>query len=260
MKKFLFLPVIFFVFQGLYAGDPFNVTVPLDNYQAGVYRTKQAIYRIEVDSPGFNLPNTPFQQVLSREVTGNRTLLTLKSGPNPGRHTGPRGDQYISDTRLLKLDSDEIREASRHLREGEDLLHRAEELVHSRITGKVTGIPMLSASAVWKYRRGDCTEHAVLLAALLRKKGVSARTPFGMILSRRYSGEENVFVFHMWVEAWNGSRWVVLDATRPGGVFPARYVLFGYHSLRSEAPLSYLESISMIGNIRVSLAELRAQR
>ena len=259
MRKTSFFLGIALCLQVVYADDPFNVTVPLDNYQPGIYGSAFAIYRLEAESAEFNLPDTPFQQVLAREVTGIRSTLTLKSGPFGRIRTEPPDNPYTNDTRLLKLDSNEIRQASLHVEVGKNFLHRAEEYVHSRIVTKGTGIPMLSADAVWRHRRGDCTEHAVLLAALLRKKGVPARTPFGMILSRRYSGKENVFVFHMWVEAWDGSRWVLLDATRPGKVFPSRYVLFGYHSLRSETPLSYLESISMIRNLRISLADYKEQ-
>jgi transglutaminase-like putative cysteine protease len=60
-------------------------------------------------------------------------------------------------------------------------------------------------------RSGDCTEHAVLLAALLRKAGLPARIAYGFLLT------EAGFIGHAWTEAYDGTRWHWLDASFPGG-------------------------------------------
>jgi hypothetical protein len=58
---------------------------------------------------------------------------------------------------------------------------------------------------------GDCTEHALLLAALLRKRGVPARLAYGFLLT------EAGFIGHAWTEARADGSWFWLDPSFPGG-------------------------------------------
>jgi hypothetical protein len=69
-----------------------------------------------------------------------------------------------------------------------------------------------SALEVAANRRGDCTEYAVLLAALARAQGIPARVVTGMVYADRYAGVSNVFLPHSWMQAWIGDRWVSYDA------------------------------------------------
>jgi hypothetical protein len=61
---------------------------------------------------------------------------------------------------------------------------------------------------------GDCGEHAVLLAALLRSTGIPARVVLGLY----YFGPKKAYVGHAWVMAWTGT-WIFSDPAF--GVFPA---------------------------------------
>lgn len=71
------------------------------------------------------------------------------------------------------------------------------------------------ASAVAKSLRGDCTEHAVLLCALLRSQGIPARVALGFV----YVPNPDSFVPHMWTEAFLDGKWIPFDSTRgPDGV------------------------------------------
>ncbi|MDB5105032.1 MAG: transglutaminase domain protein [Fibrobacteres bacterium] len=63
---------------------------------------------------------------------------------------------------------------------------------------------------------GDCSEAAVLTAALLRARGVPARIALGFASLGR-----GVFIGHAWCEAWLGGGWVGVDAALrefPAGV------------------------------------------
>jgi hypothetical protein len=62
-------------------------------------------------------------------------------------------------------------------------------------------------------RAGDCTEAAVLLAALGRAAGIPTRVASGLVYSReRYHGVSNVFMPHSWVLAHVDGRWRSFDA------------------------------------------------
>ncbi|MBN1600617.1 MAG: transglutaminase domain-containing protein [Chitinispirillaceae bacterium] len=64
---------------------------------------------------------------------------------------------------------------------------------------------------------GDCGEHAVLLAALLRASGVPARVVFGLVYMESLKG----YYGHAWVMAFDGKRWIFTDPAH--NVFPACY-------------------------------------
>jgi hypothetical protein len=69
-----------------------------------------------------------------------------------------------------------------------------------------------TALEAFRSRRGDCTEYAVLLAALGRAAGVPTRVVSGLVYARRFEGQRHVFVPHAWVQAWTGTAWQSFDA------------------------------------------------
>jgi len=71
------------------------------------------------------------------------------------------------------------------------------------------------ASRVAETKSGDCTEHAVLTAALLRRFGYSARIVLGLVLLAvvEPEGEPRVMaVGHAWVEYHDRKQWLIADA------------------------------------------------
>ena len=69
-----------------------------------------------------------------------------------------------------------------------------------------------SALETFRNRTGDCTEHANLLAAVLRIAGFPSRVELGMVYSQDFGG----WVGHAWNSAYIDDRWVHLDSAYPG--------------------------------------------
>ena len=69
------------------------------------------------------------------------------------------------------------------------------------------------ASKVAASGAGDCTEHAVLLAALARANGLYARVIFGTLILDLDGGL--AAYGHAWTEIHDGTRWQIRDATLP---------------------------------------------
>ncbi len=86
-----------------------------------------------------------------------------------------------------------------------------ERLVDRTIRTKSLQYGFAGVREVLDSRSGDCTEHALLLAALLRKSGVPARIAYGFLLT------ETGFIGHAWTEARAGAGWFALDPSFPGG-------------------------------------------
>jgi hypothetical protein len=135
----------------------------------------------------------------------------------------------LQPTRWLQSDDARLAQRARSLAAGA----RDDAAKMKRLTSFVRGhmsverIDMLgygTAVEAFSTRRGDCTEYAVLLAALGRAAGVPTRVAIGSVYARHFEGHNHVFVPHAWVQAWTGSGWQSFDAAI--GTFDSTHLAF----------------------------------
>jgi hypothetical protein len=99
--------------------------------------------------------------------------------------------------------------------------------VRDYITKKDLNVGFGSAEETAKSREGDCTEHAVLCAALGRAAGLPTRCVIGFgyippgdevpTITDATDNSTGIFGFHMWAEAWIADgQWVPMDAALDG--------------------------------------------
>jgi hypothetical protein len=82
-----------------------------------------------------------------------------------------------------------------------------------------------TASEVLNNGAGDCTEHAVLVVALMRAAGIPARAVDGIVFAADQGGN-GMAGYHAWAEIWLG-QWIGVDATVDETGTSARYLEFG---------------------------------
>jgi transglutaminase-like putative cysteine protease len=148
---------------------------------------------------------------------------------------------------------------------------RARELshfVHKYVATKDLDTGLATASQVVGSRAGDCTEHAVLLAALLRAEGIPARLVTGLVYLEEFAGSDSVFGYHMWVQAAIGAegpqavgdagRWIDLDPTLPWG-FDATHIALGHSALSGSGREPELDRLMpLYGKLRIEVVEVEA--
>jgi transglutaminase-like putative cysteine protease len=234
--------------QGL---GPSHISVHVSNIANDVYRRDRARYELTSSGEGFSRPDTPFQKVIAARAGSGGVTVTLDSGKRDRSALERPGPGDLADTPLLMIRSPEIKNAAARLKDGARTADNVQRFVYRHITNKMLGIPLVSALHVFRGKSGDCTEHTVLAVALLRAAGVPARAMVGMLLEPLFAGRENVFVYHMWAQAYVGGEWVIVDATRTESVSAGRYVAFAHHSLRSAMPISCLSALSSIQTLSV---------
>jgi hypothetical protein len=86
------------------------------------------------------------------------------------------------------------------------------QAVRLQMDGGVDFNGYMTAREAFDGRRGDCSEHALLLAAAAKARHIPVRVVAGVAYVSRFLGQKRVFGPHMWVQAWNGSRWTSYDA------------------------------------------------
>ncbi len=143
---------------------------------------------------------------------------------------------------------------------GSDPAVRAEGLrrfVRRHIQAKNLSVGMATASEVARTRTGDCTEHAVLLAAMLRSAGIPARAASGLMYVDQFIGQRGVFGYHMWTQAWLDGRWVDLDAMLDEVPFDATHITLSVSDLDETGMTNDLvQLVPIIGNLQISILKV----
>ena len=140
-----------------------------------------------------------------KPVKGSRDARYPYKGKNPEILKALESTQY------LQVKSPEIIALAQKSTKGKtnalDAAHAIEEFVSNYIENKNLSVGYASALEVAKSRQGDCTEHAVLTAALCRAAGIPARVVMGIVYAK-----DDLFMGHAWTEAYVGDKWIGLDA------------------------------------------------
>jgi transglutaminase-like putative cysteine protease len=145
---------------------------------------------------------------------------------------------------------------------GEDVRARVGALrratfAHLRTKNLAKGLATASEAA--ESRAGDCTEHAVLLAAMLRAQGIPARVATGLCYVADAGTVRNAYGWHMWTQAIVGNEWVDLDATLPadGPDFVASRLMTGWSAADGgsiDADLARI--VNMIGDLEIDVVRI----
>ncbi|MBN1765472.1 MAG: transglutaminase domain-containing protein, partial [Sedimentisphaerales bacterium] len=128
------------------------------------------------------IPSTDNQTVTSDGQGG--LWLTVKPVRPSGKETFPyKGKdkaalEALKPTRFLQSDDDKIKELARQAigeaKDASEAIKKIELFVHNYVDEKNLSVGYASAAEVAQSRQGDCTEHAVLCAALCRAVGIPA--------------------------------------------------------------------------------------
>ncbi len=222
------------------------------------YETKRVVYKITIkeDDPSKVLPTGDTQSVKS---TGPETAeLTVVALPIPADSAREDvGDEYTKPSRFLQSDDERVQEHARlaagELTDAAQIARAMEKYVRDKLTKKNFSTALASAGEVARNLEGDCTEHAVLLAAMLRAKQIPSRVAVGVI----YVDSLQAFGGHMWTEARLGGKWVPLDGTLGRGGIGATHIKLADITFAEDdsiAPLaSFAPLITVLGKLEISV-------
>lgn len=210
------------------------------------------------------LPEIPSAgaQKVTIEEGGESAVLTINiDRPLQAADGDSENQDFRQASTMVDCDDPLIRKlAERALRDaGPSDVERVEALrafAHNHITGKSLDTAFATASETARVKSGDCSEHGVLLCALLRASGIPARVASGLLYMDSYLGQSAVYGWHMWTQALVDGRWIDLDATQPIP-YHAGHVLTGVSSLADGVGDSNLAAMmALIGNLDIEVIEV----
>lgn len=227
--------------------------------------TTRAVYRVKMhgEDPSPFFFSDANQKVIRKGV--DECEITVHCVRPSSSNRSIRVDrQYLESTQFLQANDREVLNhvdrAARNLVEPSKIAIAMEKYVDREIQKKDFSTALGSAAEVARTLQGDCTEHAVLLAAMLRARNIPSKIVVGLVYIEPLSS----FGGHMWTEALLGDRWVPLDATLGGGELGigAAHIKLGESSFADNGPApttSFLPLVRVLGRIELTVVETALQ-
>jgi len=237
--------------------------VKVDRPIPHAHDTKWVRYRIHIDGgdPVAAFPAGPSQEVKriddhTAEVTVRaiRPEMTVEKGGTTS--ADKPGDDDRKPNNFIQCDDPLIVAQAKEAVGGEtDPWKQAvalEAYVHRAVTMKDFSQALDTASDVARSHEGDCTEHAVYLAALARARNIPARVAVGLV----YMPQAQTFGYHMWTELYVADRWIAMDGTLAKGGIGGGHLQLAHSPMAGVAAYNvFYPVMQVIGRLKIEVLD-----
>jgi transglutaminase-like putative cysteine protease len=203
------------------------------------------VYRITL--PDDKDPATSFarddrQQVKNAQSKSFELHVKAIRRPDSPSKEAKAGDEFLKSNYFINCDDEKVQELAREAVGGEKdpwrQSQKIERWVREHMKIQNYSEAMATADHVARTLEGDCTEYAMLAAAMCRAVGVPSRTAIGLIYA--VMDRRPTLAYHMWSEVWIEGQWLALDATLGLGSVGADHLKItdhSWHGVQSVVPL-----------------------
>ena len=233
-------------------------TVPIETPIPNPHQSTSLQYRVQVldGDPVAIFASTKGQVTTAGNAPHTADILVHKLRPSPNGTIGTTvpPDSTTQSSALIQSDNPAVLQHVERVNPPSndpwDIAKAVEQYVYHTISKKNFSTALASAAEVAESLSGDCTEHAVLTAAICRALGVPARVLVGLV----YVETEQAFVFHMWNEVWVSGRWIPIDSTLGRGGTGAAHLILTRSDLATEDAFSaFLPLLNVLGRLNIAL-------
>ena len=236
-----------------------QTVVKVDKPLPSPHSTSRVVYRARLanGSPAETFSNCRSQRV--EKIDDRTAKITVRAVRPESPHvadsdSGTPTEADLRPNSLIQSDDSEVIRLAERFADGQTdpwtLAKALESRVGDYVHNKSFSQAISSAADVVRSREGDCTEHAVLLAAVCRARGIPARVAIGLV----YYGKAQGFAYHMWNEVWVADGWVPIDATLGRGGIGAGHLKIADSALSSASPVSaLLPVVEVIGQLELEV-------
>jgi len=233
--------------------------VPLKNLDSA----ESITYHLDpVEGAKMTIPPNNNQQV--RKAADGKVILMVKPVAAPSGVTFPyKGDdptalEALKPTQFVQSNHEKIIELARRAvgktKDAAQAVDKIEAFVSDYVSDKNLSVGYASAVEVATSKQGDCTEHAVLTAALCRAVGIPAQVVTGVAHVGEWQGLESGFGGHAWNQAYVGGKWIGLDAAFRGsgwGGYDAGHIAL---AAGNGSPGDFFSLVTTMGQFKIDKA------
>lgn len=205
------------------------------------------------------VPQGDYQKIVA--VRPGEVIVALTRPPRASAATDPRpivpvtnaAAKYLAKTRWLDFDNLQVNRTVRQAGSGITAVETCRRMTRHlsvNLRRSVFSTALLPASNVAKRMSGDCTEHAVLLAAMMRSRGIPSRIAVGLI----YVEKVGAFAAHMWTEALIDGIWMPFDSAVGADNFGVTHLKLVDSALEDQVEsgmLLFLPLVQLIGRTTI---------
>ena len=229
---------------------------PLDH----LAETKSITYHLapKQGASNLNLPTDDNQHV--RHLSNGSVIVTVKPvAARPGTKFPYEGSEAaildaMKPTRFLQSEHKEVIDLARRAigdtKDAAEAAKRIEAFVGEYVENRSLSIGYASAAEVAASKQGDCTEFAVLTAAMCRAVGIPSRVVVGVAYVAEFGGHQG-FGGHAWTQAYVDEKWIGLDASFRGsgrGGYDAGHITL---AIGNGNPEDFFNLASTMGQFKV---------
>jgi Transglutaminase-like superfamily len=255
--------------------------IPLNRRIADPANTKKVVYRITL--PNDDTPATAFAQDNRQQVknsNGKTFELHVSAVRRPPEKSPDKVfdeiwqripwysvSDYATSSFFINCDDAKVRElAQKAVGDEADpwkKVQRIEKWVRNNMNNNQSQDfteAMATADHVARTLTGDCTEHAMLAAAMCRAVGVPSKIAVGLVYVD-HGQKGPVLGYHMWTEVWLRGEWVPIDATLGRGSIGAAHLKISdhsWHDIQSLKPLLPVMRV-MLGKVSVEVIRVEGE-
>jgi hypothetical protein len=204
------------------------------------------------------IPSSDNQQVQKLEdgtvIVKVEPVSMPMGGTFPYKGTDANIAEMIKPGRFVQSDDANIislaKQAVGDAKDSAEAAKRIEEFVSKYVKDISLSVGYASATEVAASRRGDCTEFAVLCAAMCRAAGIPAKVTVGVAYVNDFEGKTG-FGGHAWTEAYIGGKWAGLDSAFKAGAlgkFDAGHIAL---ASGNGEPANFFNMATTLGKFRV---------
>jgi hypothetical protein len=227
-------------------------SIRLDREIPGIHGGRSVVYKVSApkdDDPGTLFPADARQHVKNLDPKAKTFELHVSASHGPAMGATPLpapGKEFTESNYFVNWDNDGVKaHAAAAVKslpatasDGVKAL-AVERWVKANMKAFEFSQAMATADNVAKTLSGDCTEYAMLSAAMCRAVDVPSRTVLGLVYAPARDGKPYL-AYHMWFEVFAAGQWLPLDATLGmGGVGPGHVKIadHSWHDEKTFAPL-----------------------
>ena len=219
-------------------------------------KVRNALYRLKLPADAAKLLSLEDRRQSIEERGEGFVLLRVRATGDAPTAAARPGPEFLTASPYIQCDDAEIIKAAREAAgDGSpaEKARRIDRWVNKAIAKKDYRVSFASAKEVLISREGDCTEHAVLMAGLLRAVGIPSRVAVGVVYWK------DSFAYHMWTEAFLND-WTAFDPTLREDVVDATHIKLGSTALETSAASdAFLALVQVIGKLKIDIVQTAAE-